>query len=84
MSGSAKKLTLSTLLFFCTQQDLKPENVLAREDGHVMLSDCDLSIKCGVPKLLRSKTRLERTIKSTKEICTSLQLLKELILLSYI
>ncbi|KAK0599013.1 hypothetical protein LWI29_001545 [Acer saccharum] len=24
--------------------DLKPENVLAREDGHVMLSDFDLSL----------------------------------------
>ncbi|KAL1373020.1 hypothetical protein HN51_003044 [Arachis hypogaea] len=50
-------------------RDLKPENVLVREDGHIMLSDFDLSLKCDVvPKLLRTKTttRLERTIKSTK------------------
>ncbi|KAF4377762.1 hypothetical protein F8388_011515 [Cannabis sativa] len=35
-------------------RDLKPENVLVREDGHIMLSDFDLSLKCDVvPKLLR-------------------------------
>lgn len=34
-------------------RDLKPENVLVREDGHIMLSDFDLSLKCDVvPKLL--------------------------------
>lgn len=37
-------------------RDLKPENVLVRDDGHIMLSDFDLSLKCDVvPKLLRSK-----------------------------
>ncbi|PKI66731.1 hypothetical protein CRG98_012926 [Punica granatum] len=37
-------------------RDLKPENVLVREDGHIMLSDFDLSLKCDVvPRLLRSK-----------------------------
>ncbi|KAK9071326.1 hypothetical protein SSX86_009894 [Deinandra increscens subsp. villosa] len=37
-------------------RDLKPENVLVREDGHIMLSDFDLSLKCEVvPKLIRSK-----------------------------
>ncbi|CAL5198585.1 unnamed protein product [Lathyrus oleraceus] len=47
-------------------RDLKPENVLVREDGHIMLSDFDLSLKCDVvPKLLRTKTRLERSIKTT-------------------
>ncbi|MBA0657679.1 hypothetical protein Goklo_009952 [Gossypium klotzschianum] len=42
-------------------RDLKPENVLVREDGHIMLSDFDLSFKCDVvPKLLRSsKPNLE-------------------------
>ncbi|KAM7262581.1 hypothetical protein ACFE04_000264 [Oxalis oulophora] len=35
-------------------RDLKPENVLVREDGHIMLTDFDLSLKCDVvPKLLR-------------------------------
>ena len=29
-------------------RDLKPENVLVREDGHIMLSDFDLSLKCNV------------------------------------
>lgn len=37
-------------------RDLKPENVLVREDGHIMLSDFDLSLKCDVvPKLLKQK-----------------------------
>ncbi|KAL7600084.1 protein kinase PINOID 2 [Lactuca sativa] len=37
-------------------RDLKPENVLVREDGHIMLSDFDLSLKCDVvPRLIRSK-----------------------------
>ncbi|XP_052183977.1 protein kinase PINOID 2 [Diospyros lotus] len=37
-------------------RDLKPENVLVREDGHIMLSDFDLSLKCEVvPKVIRRK-----------------------------
>lgn len=37
-------------------RDLKPENVLVREDGHIMLTDFDLSLKCDVvPKLIRRK-----------------------------
>ncbi|KAJ9540684.1 hypothetical protein OSB04_027190 [Centaurea solstitialis] len=36
-------------------RDLKPENVLVREDGHIMLSDFDLSLRCCVsPRLVRS------------------------------
>lgn len=36
-------------------RDLKPENVLVREDGHIMLSDFDLSLRCVVnPKLVKS------------------------------
>lgn len=36
-------------------RDLKPENVLVREDGHIMLSDFDLSLRCYVsPTLLKS------------------------------
>lgn len=36
-------------------RDLKPENVLVREDGHIMLSDFDLSLRCVVnPKLVRA------------------------------
>ncbi|KAL6877503.1 hypothetical protein ACP4OV_012718 [Aristida adscensionis] len=36
-------------------RDLKPENVLVREGGHIMLSDFDLSLRCSVsPALVRS------------------------------
>ncbi|KDP45444.1 hypothetical protein JCGZ_09693 [Jatropha curcas] len=38
-------------------RDLKPENVLVREDGHIMLSDFDLSLRCFVsPTLVQSST----------------------------
>ncbi|XP_051135110.1 serine/threonine-protein kinase D6PKL2-like [Andrographis paniculata] len=38
-------------------RDLKPENVLVREDGHVMLTDFDLSLRCSVsPTLIKSAT----------------------------
>ncbi|XP_066313771.1 protein kinase PINOID 2-like isoform X3 [Miscanthus floridulus] len=40
-------------------RDLKPENVLVRGDGHIMLSDFDLSLKCDVvPRLLRHNSLL--------------------------
>lgn len=36
-------------------RDLKPENVLVREDGHIMLSDFDLSLRSSVcPTLVKS------------------------------
>ncbi|KQK00583.1 serine/threonine-protein kinase D6PKL1 [Brachypodium distachyon] len=36
-------------------RDLKPENVLVRDDGHIMLSDFDLSLQCAVsPTLIRA------------------------------
>lgn len=38
-------------------RDLKPENVLVREDGHIMLSDFDLSLQCAVsPTLVKSSS----------------------------
>lgn len=38
-------------------RDLKPENVLVREDGHIMLLDFDLSLRCFVsPTLIQSST----------------------------
>lgn len=38
-------------------RDLKPENVLVREDGHIMLSDFDLSLRCSVnPTLIKSSS----------------------------
>ncbi|XP_057489727.1 serine/threonine-protein kinase D6PK-like [Actinidia eriantha] len=46
-------------------RDLKPENVLVREDGHIMLSDFDLSLRCYVsPTLIRSTTEPSCTISS--------------------
>ncbi|KAL5225234.1 hypothetical protein ABZP36_011873 [Zizania latifolia] len=33
-------------------RDLKPENVLVRDDGHIMLSDFDLSLRCAVSPTL--------------------------------
>ncbi|KAG0463896.1 hypothetical protein HPP92_019965 [Vanilla planifolia] len=45
-------------------RDLKPENVLVRDDGHIMLSDFDLSFKCDVvPKLLRDRLASSRSRK---------------------
>ncbi|KAM7254264.1 hypothetical protein ACFE04_031946 [Oxalis oulophora] len=39
-------------------RDLKPENVLVREDGHIMLSDFDLSFICKkIPKTLSLETK---------------------------
>ncbi|XP_010538432.1 PREDICTED: serine/threonine-protein kinase D6PKL1-like [Tarenaya hassleriana] len=40
-------------------RDLKPENVLVREDGHIMLSDFDLSLRCAVSPTLVKTTSLE-------------------------
>ncbi|MCO5610824.1 hypothetical protein L7F22_065066 [Adiantum nelumboides] len=38
-------------------RDLKPENVLVRDDGHIMLSDFDLSLQCVVsPTLVKSSS----------------------------
>ncbi|KAE8710965.1 early nodulin-93-like [Hibiscus syriacus] len=37
-------------------RDLKPENVLVREDGHIMLTDFDLSLKCDKNKMKASSS----------------------------
>ncbi|KAL7103163.1 hypothetical protein ACP275_08G163400 [Erythranthe tilingii] len=38
-------------------RDLKPENVLVRSEGHIMLSDFDLSLRCSVsPTLVKSSS----------------------------
>ncbi|RWV98768.1 hypothetical protein BHE74_00010533 [Ensete ventricosum] len=42
-------------------RDLKPENVLVRDDGHIMLSDFDLSLRCTVsPTLINSDSESSR------------------------
>ncbi|OAY85495.1 Protein kinase PINOID 2, partial [Ananas comosus] len=47
-------------------RDLKPENVLIRSDGHIMLSDFDLSLKCHVtPKLLKQRNVDPRSASTT-------------------
>ncbi|KAG0496850.1 hypothetical protein HPP92_001367 [Vanilla planifolia] len=40
-------------------RDLKPENVLVRDDGHIMLSDFDLSLRCAVSPTLVKTTSFE-------------------------
>ncbi|CAA3031380.1 serine/threonine-protein kinase D6PK-like [Olea europaea var. sylvestris] len=40
-------------------RDLKPENVLVRDDGHIMLSDFDLSLRCVVSPTLVKTSSLE-------------------------
>ncbi|KAA8523037.1 hypothetical protein F0562_009460 [Nyssa sinensis] len=53
-------------------RDLKPENVLVREDGHIMLSDFDLSLKCDVvPKLIREKPDPEDNDKNERNSASS-------------
>ncbi|KAJ9540244.1 hypothetical protein OSB04_026750 [Centaurea solstitialis] len=52
-------------------RDLKPENVLVRSDGHIMLTDFDLCLKCDdstSPKLVRGQ---DPTITSPSTICTN-------------
>ncbi|MBA0800324.1 hypothetical protein Gohar_010766 [Gossypium harknessii] len=43
-------------------RDLKPENVLVRSDGHIMLTDFDLSLKCNestsAPQIISNKKPL--------------------------
>ena len=51
-------------------RDLKPENVLVREDGHIMLSDFDLSLKCVVsPTLVKGTANESRDGKSSGSYC---------------
>ncbi|GFY84945.1 protein kinase superfamily protein [Actinidia rufa] len=48
-----------------SETSCEPENVLVREDGHIMLSDFDLSLRCNVsPTLIRSTTEPSCTISS--------------------
>lgn len=49
-------------------RDLKPENVLIRGDGHIMLSDFDLSFKCDVvPRLIRVRPNSEAVQKKSRK-----------------
>ena len=45
-------------------RDLKPENVLIREDGHIMLTNFDLSLRCAVsPMLIRLSNPYPESLK---------------------
>ncbi|PKA59273.1 Protein kinase G11A [Apostasia shenzhenica] len=51
-------------------RDLKPENVLVREDGHIMLSDFDLSLRCTFsPTLVKSSNSDAGHLKSSAAYC---------------
>ncbi|KAE8709125.1 Protein kinase G11A [Hibiscus syriacus] len=51
-------------------RDLKPENVLVREDGHIMLSDFDLSLRCSVsPTLVRTSSLESDTLRKNPVYC---------------
>lgn len=51
-------------------RDLKPENVLVREDGHIMLSDFDLSLRCTVsPTLVKSSSIESDTLRKNPVYC---------------
>jgi len=43
-------------------RDLKPENVLVREDGHIMLSDFDLSLRCDAVATLEKTTQGDKDL----------------------
>ncbi|XP_057459009.1 serine/threonine-protein kinase WAG1-like [Lotus japonicus] len=78
------RLTISAARFFAAEvlvaleylhalgivyRDLKPENVLLREDGHVMLSDFDLCFKADVVPLF--ETRAHKPSASSTSSCLS-------------
>lgn len=50
-------------------RDLKPENVLVREDGHIMLSDFDLSLRCVVSPTLVKSTAVDMDPKKGSAYC---------------
>lgn len=50
-------------------RDLKPENVLVREDGHIMLSDFDLSLRCVVSPTLVKSSNTEMGLSKKNSSC---------------
>ena len=51
-------------------RDLKPENVLVRDDGHIMLSDFDLSLRCAVsPTLVKSSVHESEALRKNPVYC---------------
>ncbi|XP_020573914.1 serine/threonine-protein kinase D6PK [Phalaenopsis equestris] len=51
-------------------RDLKPENVLVRDDGHIMLSDFDLSLRCVVsPTLVKTSFDFDPSKRGGSSFC---------------
>ncbi|XP_065852908.1 serine/threonine-protein kinase D6PKL2 [Euphorbia lathyris] len=51
-------------------RDLKPENVLVRDDGHIMLSDFDLSLRCAVsPTLVKTSSLESEPLRKNSAYC---------------
>ncbi|KAH6795862.1 hypothetical protein C2S51_036848 [Perilla frutescens var. frutescens] len=51
-------------------RDLKPENVLVRDDGHIMLSDFDLSLRCAVsPTLVKTSSLASDPLNKNSAYC---------------
>ncbi|KAK4772591.1 hypothetical protein SAY86_014366 [Trapa natans] len=51
-------------------RDLKPENVLVRDDGHIMLSDFDLSLRCAVsPTLIKASSLESEHLRKNSTYC---------------
>ncbi|KAL1334469.1 hypothetical protein HN51_063390 [Arachis hypogaea] len=51
-------------------RDLKPENVLVRDDGHIMLSDFDLSLRCAVsPTLVKTSSTDSEPLRKNPGYC---------------
>lgn len=50
-------------------RDLKPENVLVREDGHIMLTDFDLSLRCSVNPTLVNSSNLTNQPLNNSSYC---------------
>ncbi|KAK3200037.1 hypothetical protein Dsin_023452 [Dipteronia sinensis] len=54
-------------------RDLKPENVLVREDGHIMLSDFDLSLRCAVsPTVVKSSSNESESLQKKSGLLCSI------------
>ncbi|GJS76824.1 serine/threonine-protein kinase D6PKL1 [Tanacetum coccineum] len=68
-------------------RDLKPENVLVRDDGHIMLSDFDLSLRssfciqpsCFLPRMFPQKSKKRSTWKSRADLTPLFGPLPELV-----
>ncbi|KAL6197795.1 hypothetical protein ACLB2K_027589 [Fragaria x ananassa] len=67
-SEQAVKFYVAEVLL--SMEYLKPENVLVREDGHIMLSDFDLSLLCAVnPTLVKTASMEFEPLRKNSAYC---------------